>query len=152
MSMPMMLPTSVTIQRYLSDPHFKDHIDNLFAKVEKHVDDFALSHEVLLIKWYRDLPIWVLRWVSADITRLINVGATQKYNAPALAVAVDAYRDDLENYLRHSLRKSKRAGVFREAELLDKLGLITSSLDKAFDIANELSDRSLTEERALPRL
>ncbi len=141
----MSLPKSKSFERYLTDEKFKGEIDALFSRVEPYVNDFAKTHSLELVKWYHDLPVWILRWQERSLTRLIHLGAAQSDEMPALAIAVDAYRDVLKQKIRYGLPRAIFVGRIRAHSIEEVPGVVIEFLQGAFEKARTLSEQDLKE-------
>lgn len=140
----MNLPESEAFTAYFEDNDFKAETEELFAKVDPEVQQFAQDHGLELEKWYNDLPLWLLRLPKTpdDIIRTIHLGAAKTNDKPDLGILVDAYSDEAEANTRHGLVRAKLISKYSEIDPLEstRFSLVLSD---AYETARNISREEL---------
>ncbi len=149
--MPPVSSTLKTYERYFEDADLKKRVDHMFASAAPYIENSVAEHQLKLRRWYNHLPLWLIETEASagEIERVIHVGATVSKGALYLVVAVDAYRDDVDSLVRHSLGQAKAIKRVSEKKVEAQPAVISEAIDNAHSIALQISEEELVKTSSL---
>ena len=150
--MPRFSPAMETYERYFEDADLKKRVDHMFASAAPCIESSVAEHHLRLRRWYNHLPLWLLIETEAttgEVERVIHLGAVVVKSVLYIAVAVDAYRDDVDSLIRHSLRQAKAVKRISEKKAETEPAVVSEAIDDAFSIAQQISEEELVRSSSL---
>lgn len=145
--MPRVSPTLKTYEQYFEDQDLGQRVDHMFASAAPYIENSVAEHQLKLRRWYNQLPLWLIETKSAkgEMERVIHIGATVYKGVLYLAVAVDAYRDDVDDKKRYSLRQAKAIKRVSEQQIETEPAEMSEAIDQAHSVAMQISEEELVQ-------
>ena len=149
--MPRVSPSLKTYERYFEDADLKKRVDHMFASAAPHIKNSVAKHQLKLRPWYDHLPLWLIETeaTTGEVEPVNHVGAAVVKGVLYLAVAVDAYRDDVDSLIRHSLGQAKAIKRVSEKKVEAEPAVMSEAIDNAYSIAQQISEEELVKTSSL---
>ncbi len=145
--MPPASSTLNTYEQYFEDADLKKRVDQMFASAAPYIENSVAEHHLKLRPWYNHLPLWLIETEAAtgELERVIHIGATVSKGVLYLVVAVDAYRDDVDSLIRHSLGRAKAVKRVSEKKVEAEPAVMSEAIDNAHSLALQISEEELVK-------